>query len=215
MSKTYKVKKAIVKTEYKLLAAILIILSGGLVLLPKYEKNEGIKPETFLLNAMSTERYLSTDKLAERLIDQDPMVLLIDVRTKKEFDKFALPNAVNIPLADLLKPDNDGYLNQDIFDVVLYSNDNYFSNQAWLICNRLGYKNLHVLDGGLNKWFNTIINPPQPKETASKRAFDLYNFRKSAAMYFGVGNTMSNKAKKNPRKIVLTKKKKKVAEGGC
>ncbi|MFK5889262.1 MAG: rhodanese-like domain-containing protein [Flavobacteriaceae bacterium] len=215
MSKTYKVKKAIVKTEYKVLAAILIILSGGLVLLPKYEKNEGIKPETFLLNAMSTERYLSTDKLAERLINQDPTILLIDVRTAKEFEHFSLPNAVNIPLADLLKPDYDGYLNQDTFDVVLFSNDTYFANQAWLICNRLGYKNLYVLDGGINQWFNTIINPKIPDETASKKAFDLYNFRKSTAMYFGVGKSSKNTTVKKRRKIVLTKKKKKVAEGGC
>ena len=34
--------------RYVLLAAILIILAGGLVLLPKYENHEGIKPEELL-----------------------------------------------------------------------------------------------------------------------------------------------------------------------
>jgi len=214
MSASYKYKRLIAR-RYRILALILIVLSGGLVLLPKYQKNEGIKPETFLLNAMSTERYLSTDKLAERLINQDPTVLLIDVRTKKEFDHFALPNAVNIPLADLLKLKYDGYINQDTFDVIFYSNDTYFANQAWLTCNRLGCKNLYVLKGGLNKWFDTIINPKTPKVTASEKAFDLYNFRKSAAMYFGVGNLSKTATPVGSKKIILKKKKKKVTEGGC
>ncbi len=144
MSKSYKYKKLLVR-RYQILAAILLLLSSGLVLLPKYEKNKGIKPEKFLLNVMSKERYISTDKLANRLINQDPTVLLIDVRPQEEFKAFALPNAVNVPLSDILNPNYEGYLNQEAFDVILYSNDNYHADQAWLICNRLGYKNLYAL----------------------------------------------------------------------
>ncbi|VAW22481.1 hypothetical protein MNBD_BACTEROID04-1876 [hydrothermal vent metagenome] len=215
MSKSYKYKKFLVR-RYQILAAILIILSAGLVLLPKYEKNEGIKPEAFLLNVLSTERYINTDELANRLINQDPTILLVDVRTPKEFEEYSLPNAVNIPLAEVLSSDSEAYLNQDAFDVILYSNDNYYSDQAYFLCNRLGYKNLYVLDGGLNKWFSTIINPKMPKETAPKKDFDIYNSRIAAGMYFGVGNTSQKVVKKTPKKVIkLTKKKKKVAEGGC
>jgi len=215
MSKSYKYKKFLVR-RYQILAAILIILSAGLVLLPKYEKNEGIKPEAFLLNVLSTERYINTDELADRLINQDPTILLVDVRTPKEFEEYSLPNAVNIPLAEVLSSDSEAYLNQDAFDVVLYSNDNYYSDQAYFLCNRLGYKNLYVLEGGLNKWFSTIINPKIPKETAPKKEFDKYNTRIAAGMYFGVGNTSHKTVKKAPKRVIkLTKKKKKVAEGGC
>lgn len=52
--------------RYAILAAILIILAGGLVLLPKYEKHEGITPEELLSNAISPERYISTDELANK-----------------------------------------------------------------------------------------------------------------------------------------------------
>jgi len=216
MSKTYKVKKVIVKTEYKVLAVLLIILAGGLVLLPKYEKNSGIKPETFLLNIMSTERYVTTDQIADKIIKQDPNLLLIDVRKKEKFDAFSLPNAVNIPLADVLSSDSEAYLNQDSFDVVLYSNDNCYSDQAWQLCNRVGYKHIYVLKGGVNEWFNTIINPQEPKSTESELTFKQYDFRKAAGMYFGVGNTASTTTKVKPKKVIkLSKKKKKVAEGGC
>jgi len=216
MSNTYKIKKVVVKTEYKVLAAILIILAGGLVLLPKYEKNSGIKPESFLLNIMSTERYVTTDQIANKMINQDPNLLLIDVRKKEDFDKFSLPNAVNIPLAKVLSSDSEAYLNQDTYDVVLYSNDNCYADQAWQLCNRMGYKHIYVLKGGLNEWFNTIINPQEPKITDSDLAFKDYNFRKAAAMYFGVGNKTNTAPKVKPKRVIkLAKKKKKVAEGGC
>jgi len=215
MSKTYKVKKVIVKTEYQVLAMLLILLAGGLVLLPKYEKNNGIKPETFLKNVMSTERYVSTDLIADKIIKQDPNLLLIDVRKKEDYDSFSLQNAVNIPLANVLSSDSEAYLNQKAFDVALYSNNNFYADQAWQLCNRMGYKHIYVLKGGLNEWFNTIINPKEPKVTDSELAFKQYNFRKAAAMYFGVGNSTITTKVKTKKVIKLTKKKKKVAEGGC
>lgn len=217
MSIYYTAKKILAKKSYAILALILLILASGLVLLPKYKKNEGIGPELFVKNSLSTERYISTDLLAERLINQDPTVLLIDVRSKSEFEEFALPGAMNIPLKDVLNEEFDGFMNQDSYDVVLYSNDHFYANEAWMIGNRLGYQNLYVLEGGLNSWFQTIINPMYPDESMPKKEFELYAFRKGAGMYFGVGNKASKNtnAKVSKKRIIVKKKKKKTAEGGC
>jgi len=217
------VKKKVAKVldlRYVVLAGILIILAGGLVLLPKYEKHEGIKPEQLLSNVISPERYISTDKLADILINQDPSYLLIDVRDEESYTKYSLPNAINIPLKKLLSEDFEAYLNQDQYNVVLYSNDNFYADQAWIICNRLDYKNLNVLKGGINKWYETIINPPKPTENMPAEAFELYTFRKAASMYFGVAYPEQFKApvakKVVPKKVITVKKKKKApAEGGC
>ncbi len=223
MSKKYKFKRLLVR-RYQILATILFILAAGLVLLPKYKKNEGIKPELFVKNAISSERFISTDVLADRLVNQDPVILLVDTRSEKEFNDYSLPNALNIPLKDFLNEDFDGFINQDIYDVILYSNDSFYADQAWMIGNRLGYTNLYVLEGGLNKWFNTIINPKYPEETMPKEAFELYSFRKAAGMYFGVGviDTETKPIekvitkKKTPKKVIpKPKKKKRVPEGGC
>jgi rhodanese-related sulfurtransferase len=219
MSKSYKLKKVIVKDEYKFLAVILVLLAAGLLLLPKYEKHEGIKPELLLGNAVSSERYISTDELAEKIINQDPSFLLIDVRDEESYAKYSIPNSINIPLAKLLDEDSESYLNQDEFDVVLFSNDNFYANQAWLLCNRLEFKNLRVLNGGVNNWYNTIINPVKPTENQAAIAFKLYSFRKAASMYFGVSyldQVISPTKKTAPKKVItVRKKKKKVAEGGC
>ena len=215
--------------RYVILAFVLIILAGGLVLLPKYEKQEGIKPENLLANAFSPERYISTDELADRIINQDPSLLLIDIRDEKSFQKYTLPNAVNIPLNKVLEEDSEPYKNQDAYDVILFSNDNFHSDQAWILCNRMGYENLHVLKGGINEWYNTIINPKEPSADMASTEFETYNFRKSASMYFGVAYpekvvkkpsvkkyVSKETTKPEPKKVVPVKKKKKMpVEGGC
>jgi len=205
--------------QYILLAAILILSAVGLVLLPKYEKHEGIDAKELLSNVISPERYISTDELADNIIKQDPSFIIIDVRDSVSFKKNSLPNAINIPLKKLLGEDASAYLDQDQLDVVLFSNTNFYSDQAWILCNRLGYKNLRVLKGGVNEWFNTIINPPKPTENMPATAFELYSFRKAASMYFGVAYPEAIKkvvVKKAPKKVrTVKKKKKKKPEGGC
>lgn len=219
------VKKKIAKVlafRYKILAAILILLAGGLVLLPKYQKHEGIKPEELVSNAMSPERYMTTDRLAHIIINQDPSFILIDVRDEKSFASYTLPNAINIPLEKLFDEGSESYLNQNQFDVVLFSNDNFHADQAWILCNRLGYKNLRVLKGGINQWFTTIINPLKPAENMSAADFELYATRKAASMFFGVVYPEQVKVeapkivKEAPKKVITVEKKKKApAEGGC
>ena len=221
MSKRYKSKKFLVKTRYMILAAILFLLAIGLVLIPKHVKHEGIRPELFVKNILSGERYIGTDHLAERMISQDPSLVLIDTRSVEDFDKFTLPNAMNLPLAHLFNEEINYFLDQEIYDVVLFSNDHFLADEVWMLGNRMGYQRLYVLQGGLNEWFNTIIHPQAPDQTKSQDAFDLYSFRKAAGKYFGVANdTIEIKpepVKKVASKKVITqpKKKKRVPEGGC
>lgn len=218
------VKKKVAKflsLRYKILGLILLILAGGLLLLPKYEKQEGIKSEDLLSQSTSPERYISTDIIANKIITQDPSFILIDVRDEASYNNYSLPNAINIPLESLFDDDSVMYLNQNQFDVVFYSNDNFYADQAWMLCNRRGYKNLHVLKGGLNNWFNTIINPVKPSENETAEAFELYTSRKASSMYFGVVYpdqmmTESNSDKQTPKQVItVKKKKKKPVEGGC
>jgi len=213
--------------RYIILSIVFIVLAGGLVVLPKFEKQEGIEPEKLLADAISPERYISTDVLADRMINQDPTLLLIDLRTAEDYNKYALPNAINIPIENIFSKDYEGYLNQVEYDVVLYSNDNFKADQAWILCKRLDYKNLRVLKGGINKWYSTIINPEKPTELMASKAFDLYSFRKAASMYFGVAYPQKETEKRvvakpkpkvttTPKVVVPKKKKKKMpVEGGC
>ena len=117
-----------------------------------------------------------------------------------------------------MNADYQGYLDQDRYNIILFSNENFKADQAWLLLNRLGYSNLHVLNGGINGWYHTILNPPKPTEDMSNEAYELYNFRRAAGLYFGVG--IKAKEKKVVKKVVKSivpkpKKKKRKPEGGC
>lgn len=221
MSTSYKTKKIVVKRSYPFLAFLLLLLAGVLLFLPKHQKQEGISPELFVKNILSTERYIGPDALADRMINEDPVLLLVDTRSFEEFQTFSLPNAINIPLTEIFSEELNPYLDQDIYDVVLFSNDNFTADQAWMLCNRMSYQRLYVLQGGLNAWFETIIHPKAPAETMSQEAYDLYSFRRAAGSYFGVANDtleIEIKPKKvSPVKKVVTKpkKKKRMPEGGC
>ena len=72
------------------------------------------------------------------------------------------------------------------------------------------------MKGGLNTWIETIIKPKRPKQTASQKEFELYNFRRTASMYFGGGTVSSPAAEGNtPAPVIKKKGVKKEEEGGC
>ena len=134
--------------------------------------------------------YIHPDELAEWLINKDPSIQLIDIRTPIEFEKFHLDNAINIPLSQLLKDEWVDYLNQGVKMNILYSNGNTLAHDSWMILRQFGYDNNYVLQGGLNYWTETILNPTSPPPHSPNDELAKYEFRKGASGYFG-GSTVS------------------------
>lgn len=201
--------------RYIILAIILLGAAFGLTVLPEKGYRSALSPQEVLLKASDESRFLSTHTIAERIIERDPSLLLIDVRMIDEFEAYSITGSINIPLEEVLNESSEMYVDQDDMDIVFYSNGDIFAEQAWNLCAQKGYKNLYVLKGGLNKWFATIIQPTPPPDTAPSEAFDLYSFERAASIYFGgtpVGATAAPAPKKN---VVVRKKEKKAAEGGC
>ncbi len=201
---------------YIILASVLILVALGLVFLPDTQKREQIPPEKLLKEVMSSSRFVSPDLVARRLIDEDPAILLVDVRPGKAYTSYSLPGAINIPLENILSDDWKPYLDQNDVDIVFFSNDDLQADQAWILCSRLGYENLYVMEGGLNRWFAQIMQPEKPPVTASSDEFDLYTFRKAAGMYFGGGTSDLSDADNTKEDIKIIKRTKKtVTAGGC
>ena len=184
-------------------------------LLPERPESTEISPERLLQNIVKETRFFSTDRVASMLINQDPSLQLIDVRDTVSYDKFHLPGAINIPLAKLLEEENLDLLSGEEQTHVFYSNGTIRANQAWVLTNRLGYGNAYVMKGGLNRWVETIMVPPEPPSTAPAEAFEQYDFRVAACRYF-LGETAAPvKKQKTPVKVVPRRKKKVTASGGC
>jgi rhodanese-related sulfurtransferase len=203
--------------KYTILSILLVVLALGLVILPKKTNKTETDPKVLLTALAEKSRFLTTDLVSKRIIENDPTLLLIDLRPVDQFKAFALPGAINIQPESILSDSNSELLKQPGKDIVLYSNSDLTSEKAWLICARyVNYSRLYIMKGGLNEWYNTIVMGTDAAATASSAEFDLVNFRKAARQYFtGAGQTTEKSAtEKTPVKITVVRKAPKSTSGG-
>ncbi len=176
-----------------------------------------LSPEQLLEQVNSGMQYFSPDEVANMIIMEDPSFLLIDVRGQDEYEKFHLPGAVNIPATDILAEEWVDYLDQDTRHNIFYSNGTVTANETWMITIQLGYENNYVLQGGLNYWVETIMNPEAPAITSPDEEIAKYNFRKGAGMKLGGGEDVENQESAPVTSLpkIAPRPKKKRTEGGC
>lgn len=197
----------------------LVIVLGAFIAFTSVKQNSSyeISPDELHQQIIQKTRYFTPMEIAEMIISEDPTLQLIDVREAKSYGKFTLKGAFNIPLTDFLKEGNLAYLDQDVYKTVLFSNGSTDADVAWLLATRLGYKNVYVMKGGLNRWIEQILQPEEHSVIWDRIDDEMYQYRKGASQFFG-GETEdvtdkdapANKPKKEP-----LKRKKKEVEGGC
>lgn len=181
-------------------------------------KQYKLTAEELLSEVNTRTQYVTPDAVADMIIKKDPSIRLIDVRSQDEFEKYSLPGAINIPATDLLSDQYTDILNQDILMNIFYSNGTITANEVWMITRQLGYSNNFVLEGGLNYWFEAILNPQKPASTSPDEEFAKYDFRKSASQALGGGltvETTDSQSVPSPLPVVKPVVKKKKAVGGC
>jgi len=200
------------------LASFVLPLALIIAAVPKNTtKQYKLTADELLEEAVSYEPYVHPDNVADMLINEDPILQLVDVRTPDEYEKFHLPGAINIPLPDLLSSEYEDIIDQDTRMNVFYSNGSLKSNEAWMITRQLGYKNNYVLQGGLNYWAEVIMNPEAPDQTSPDEEIARYNFRKGASQALGGGNIEKNEVdiKVPPKPVIKKKSDRKRVSGGC
>jgi len=200
---------------YYTLAVFLLLLGIGLILLPERENPDEASPRELLSELRNPSRFISTDKVAEMIIDQDPTLVLIDVRDMYDYLDFSLPGAHSIPIEEILMYEWVDSLSYNQSKIVLFSNSDVKADQAWILLKRENYKNIHVMKGGLNCWFETIIQPSPPAETAADDEIDRYQFRRGASIYFTGGAAPIEMESGTEPVVVRKKTKTQVIEGGC
>ena len=185
---------------------------------PDRVKHFRLTADELLQEAGAGVQFVSPDVVADMLVQKDPSLRLIDVRTPEEFDAYHMEGAINIPLSSLLSDEYTDILNQEAYMNVFYSNGSVYANQAWMITRQLGYENNFVLEGGLNYWFGNILSPEAPSQTNPNEEFAKYDFRKSAAAALGGGSIVATEGSGSAAKAVkppVTAKAKKKPAGGC
>jgi len=206
----------IMERKYTILAVLMIVLALGLVVLPKKKEMKETDPKVLLSAIAEKSRFLSVDLVTHRIIENDPTLLLVDLRSADQFKAFALPGSVNIQPDSLLSATTLELLNQPGKDKILYANSDLTAEKAWLIGTRYSINRLYILKGGLNEWYTTIIKPGDISNAASSTDLDLISFRNAARQYFtGAGQTANEAVgKKAPEKVKVVRKAPEAASGG-
>jgi rhodanese-related sulfurtransferase len=202
------------------LAAFIVPLGLIIAAVPQNTTHPYKLTASELLSEVNTRtQFVAPETVADMIVKKDPDLQLVDVRSQDEFEKFSLPGAINVPITDLLSDQHMTLFDQDVKMNIFYANSTVMANEAWMIIRQMGYSNIYVLEGGLNYWFDAILNPKQPSSVSSDEEFAKYDFRKSASQALGGGaatlqsneNTTASAAK--PAIKAIPKKKK--AAGGC
>ncbi|MDD3664904.1 MAG: rhodanese-like domain-containing protein [Bacteroidales bacterium] len=206
----------------RMLATALLLLLGVIIAaVPKNTTTPYKLDAVQILDELkSGTQYLEPEQVAQMLVEKDPYLQLIDIRSQAEFEKFSLPGAVNVPFDNILAADYTELFDQDTKINVFYGNGTTQANEAWMLLRQLGYENINVLRGGLNYWAEVIMNPTPPSGVNPNDDIARYNFRIGASQALGGGAQQTGndaKASSPAAKPAGPKpggKKKKVA-GGC
>ncbi|MCX6327094.1 MAG: rhodanese-like domain-containing protein [Bacteroidia bacterium] len=192
----------------------LLSLGFILALLPlSGNRSFNVKPHRLLSEVLDEKTYFTVDQVARFVISEDSTVQVIDLRSPEEFRSMNIPGSVNIRYDELLDNDPGSFLNNENIKYIFYSNGDFDSNYALVIATGLNYNNIYVMKGGLNEWFNTVMNSSFKGERISARENALFETRTRARKMFNEINSLpdSLKLKFIESKRVAAKK----LDGGC
>ena len=195
-------------------SVVLICLGFTLALLPlSGSRSFIVKPKMLLAETLDQKSYFTVDQVARFIVTEDSSVRIIDLRSPEEFKSFNIPGSINVPYKEFLNNDPAGFINNENIKNIFYSNGDYDSNYALVLAQGMNYKNVFVMKGGLNEWFNTVMNSNFTGNKISARENALFETRLRAKNMFTEINSLpdSLKLKFFDSKHIAAKK----LDGGC
>jgi len=131
------------------------------------------------LKIIDKNNYISPKDLAGWIIMGKADYKLIDIRQENKFKEYNIQTSENIPVASL--NDNKFAKTQKI---IIYSDDNVQSAQAWFLLKAKSFKSVYMLQGGLDEWKNRILFPKLPLN-ATPEQFAEFEKMKEICKFFG------------------------------
>ena len=128
-----------------------------------------VKPQKLLSEVLDEKSYFTVDQVARFIVSEDKTIQIVDLRTPDEFRNMNIPGSINVPYQELLKNDPGNFLSNEKIKTIFYSNGDLFSNSALVIAKGLNFKNVFVMKGGLNEWYNSVMNSTFTEEIISAR----------------------------------------------
>ena len=93
---------------------------------------------------------MSPEEAKSKLRENNDIILL-DIRTKEEYDEKHIPNCILIPL-DNLNNEVENKIENKESEIIVYCRSGRRSKLACQKLVNLGYRNLYNLEGGIKNW---------------------------------------------------------------
>jgi rhodanese-related sulfurtransferase len=196
------------------LSVILLSLGIILALLPLTgSRSLTVKPQRLLSEALDERTWFTVDQVAKFVASEDSTIQLVDLRSPEEFNMMNIPGSVNIPYDRFIEIAPGTIPVRGNMKYILYSNGDYDANNAFMIARGMKLNSVYVMEGGMNEWFNTIMNSRFTGERISARENDMFEIRRKAGLMFTEINGLPDSLKKlyYEAKHVAAKK----LDGGC
>lgn len=116
----------------------------------------GMSAQRLLESIEAEEDHFEPEMLAERLLQGDPALVVVDVRSASEFAAFHIRGAIHAPLSGLLQALEP---RRDAEAIVLYSNGMTHPAQARDVLAQAGFTNVYMLTGGLEGFVHWCLKP--------------------------------------------------------
>ncbi len=195
-------------------SVVLVSLGLVLALLPLTgNRSFTVKPQKLLPGVISSESTFTVDQVARFIVSEDSTIQLIDLRTPEEFRTFNIPGSINLPYKELIDTDPTALLSNPDLKNIFYSNGDFDSNFALVLAKGMKFDNVYTMKGGLNEWFNTVMNSTFSGERITARENALFETRTRAKRLFTDINSLPDSLKQKFYEAKQLEAKK--LDGGC
>lgn len=181
-------------------------------------KNFQMPLEDAVQIAAAGDCLLSIQDYTELIEKTGDGLMVVDLRSSADYDKGHLPEAINIPAANLLDDEQFSLL-ENSKTLVLYDQDAFQASGPAMLLTQLGLKSVKILESGYQGFFNATEAPELERAlydyaVVFQKAVDQHQKELKAGT-----RPVIVKSPVNPKKTITPKpkpKKKKVAEEeGC
>jgi len=126
-------------------ATILIVLIAAILLFKPGMRDIQLSAEEALQQTVKRNHLLSVNRY-KRLLQSDEQVILIDLRKFSDYESGHLPDAVSIPLDEILDKKNIRLFKEKEAIKVMYSDSSYKAAQAWMVLYQIGCREIAILE---------------------------------------------------------------------
>ncbi len=162
------------------LAVISFVIGGSQLFISSHSEHiENIENMTDFSSYSFNE--ITSDELAIRILQKDKTLKFIDVRSEKEFKKFALPDAILADYKNFINREWEKVFRVEGQTNIIYADDEATEKRAVLAARDVGFENIYILKGGLKEFRTSILEFEKPEAPIDPSLKDTYRFREVAS----------------------------------